>query len=245
MILQNSGEWCRENAELCGLTLPWRGRVAQKALEQDLRPVPMIAGMSAADRQNIPHVEIPDSGRQFNYDGAQRGFHWTMAVFVIVAMMLGIYASFLPPGTSPRKELLDIHKSLGMTVLVLVPVRLAYRFIVGEPPYGVPLGRLMHLAARLGHFGLYGLMLAVPMSGYIYSAAGGYSLPWFGLFSWPRLLARNEALARSSEDVHFWVGRGLVALLCTHLTAVAWHVFARRDEVMGRMLLRQRRKQRG
>ncbi len=204
--------------------------------------MPMIAGMSAADRQNIRHDEIPDSGRQFNYDGAQRGFHWTMAVFIIVAMMLGIYASFLPPGTSPRKELLDIHKSLGMTVLVLVPLRLAYRFVVGEPPYHAALSRLVHLGARLGHFGLYGLMLAVPISGYIYSAAGGYSLPWFGLFSWPRLLARNEALARFGEDIHFWVGWSFVALLCTHLAAVAWHVFAKRDEVMSRMLPRKQRR---
>jgi cytochrome b561 len=176
--------------------------------------------------------------RPFNYDGAQRIFHWTMAVFIIVAMMIGIYASFLPPGTSPRKELLDIHKSIGMTVLALVPLRLIYRFVVGEPPYSVPLGRFVHVAARLGHIGLYGLMLAVPISGYTYSAAGDYSLPWFGLFSWPRLFPRDEVLSRLGETVHFWVGWSFVALLCTHLAAVAWHVLVKQDEVMGRMLPR-------
>ena len=181
-------------------------------------------------------MTIESYRRPFNYDGLQRAFHWTMAVFIIVAMMIGIYASFLQPGTSPRKELLDIHKSLGMTVLVLVPLRLVYRFVVGEPPYSVSLSRFVHLAARLGHVGLYGLMLAVPMSGYTYSAAGGYSLPWFGVFSWPRLLSRNEVLARSAENIHFWVGWSFGALLCTHLAAVAWHAFAKQDEVMGRML---------
>ena len=176
--------------------------------------------------------------RPFNYDSAQRIFHWTMAAFIVVAMMIGIYASFLTPGTSPRKELLDIHKSLGMTVFVLVPLRLVYRWVAGEPPYNVPPGRLVHLAARLGHLGLYGLMLAVPISGYTYSAAGGFSLPWFGLFSWPRLLPRDQALSLLGENIHFWVGWSFVALLCMHLAAVAWHVLIRRDEVMGRMLPR-------
>lgn len=174
--------------------------------------------------------------RPLNYDGAQRIFHWTMAILIIVAMMIGIYASFLTPGTSPRKELLDIHKSIGMSVLVLVPLRLAYRFVVGEPPYSVPLSRFVHAAARLGHIGLYALMLAVPISGYTYSAAGGFSLPWFGLFAWPRLLPRNETLSRLGENVHFWVGWSFVALLCTHLAAVAWHALVKRDEVLERML---------
>jgi cytochrome b561 len=102
----------------------------------------------------------------------------------------------------------------------------------------VPLSRFVHLAARLGHVGLYGLMLAVPITGYTYSAAGGYSLPWFGVFYWPRLFSRNEALARLAEDIHFWIGWSFVALLCTHLAAVAWHAFAKQDEVMGRMLPR-------
>jgi cytochrome b561 len=203
----------------------------------------MLADQSWREIDSPPTVPgapmtIASYRRPFNYDGVQRVFHWTMAVFIIVAMMIGIYASFLPPGTSPRKELLDLHKSLGMTVLVLVPLRLAYRFVVGEPPYSVPLSRLVHLAARLGHVGLYGLMLAVPITGYTYSAAGGYSLPWFGVFSWPRLLSRNEALARLAEDIHFWIGWSFVALLCTHLVAVGWHAFVERDEVMGRMLQR-------
>ena len=181
-------------------------------------------------------MTIESYRRPLNYDGAQRIFHWTMAILIIVAMMIGIYASFLTPGTSPRKELLDIHKSIGMSVLVLVPLRLAYRFIVGEPPYGVPLSRFVHRAARLGHVGLYGLMLAVPISGYTYSAAGGFSLPWFGLFAWPRLLPRDEAVSRLGETIHFWVGWSFVVLLCTHLAAVAWHVLVKRDEVLGRML---------
>jgi cytochrome b561 len=181
-------------------------------------------------------MTIESYRRPLNYDGAQRIFHWTMAVLIIVAMAIGIYASFQTPGTSPRKELLDIHKSIGMTVLVLLPLRLVYRLVVGEPPYGAPLSRFVHLAARLGHISLYGLMLAVPISGYTYSAAGGFSLPWFSLFAWPRLLPRDEALSQLGETVHFWVGWSFVALLCTHLAAVAWHALVKRDEVLGRML---------
>jgi hypothetical protein len=75
-----------------------------------------------------------------------------------------------------------IHKSFGMTALVLIFLRIICRLIAGEPPYRNPPGALTHLAARLAHLGLYALMLFMPLTGYIFAATGNHSLPWFGLF---------------------------------------------------------------
>ena len=75
----------------------------------------------------------------------------------------------------------------------------------------------------------------MPVSGYVYSCAGGYGLPWFGLFTWPRLLARDEALSHAGYLIHHYVGWALWALLAVHVAAVVWHRL-RRDEVLGRML---------
>ena len=159
-----------------------------------------------------------------------------MAVIIFAAISLGVWAACLVPGTSPRRELLDIHKSLGMTALVLVILRLAYRLIAGEPTYRKLPPLLTHLAARAGHIGLYGLMFFMPLAGYLFSAAGGYSLPWFGVFSWPRLLPLDKADAALGETLHYWGAWVLGAILVLHILAVVWHVFVRRDEVLSRML---------
>ncbi len=172
---------------------------------------------------------------RYRYDPVQRGFHWTMAAMIVIAIALGIVAAYLPPGTSPRRELLDFHKSIGMTVLVLLPLRLIYRLIRGEPAHRTEPDRRTHLAAKTAHWGLYGLMLAMPITGYIYSGAGGYSLPWFGVFTWPRLLSKSETLAHAGFLLHSriaWVIGGLIVL---HVLAVAWHVWIKRDDVLSRM----------
>ncbi len=186
-------------------------------------------------------LKIPSASPQspsearFRYDGVRRGLHWLMAVLILLAIALGLTAAYLPAGQSPRPELLDIHKSLGLTVLVLIVVRIAYRLVKGEPPYREALDPLTHLASRLAHAALYVLMLVMPLSGYIFSAAGGYSLPWFGLFKWPRVLPSDKNLSQWGEWVHdkaAWIIIGVVVL---NIMAVIWHVTIKRDGVLARM----------
>ncbi len=173
------------------------------------------------------------------YDLAQRSFHWLMAALIFVAIGIGVYCAYQAPGTSPRRELLEIHKSIGMTVLILLPLRFFYRLAVGEPSYRRPLSPQVHLAARLAHYALYALMLIMPISGYINSAAGNYSLRWFGLFSWPRLVPLDKALSETGYRVHYFVAWIIGAVLVLHVAAVLWHRFVKRDEVLSRMLPRR------
>ena len=76
-----------------------------------------------------------------------------MAAIVLVALGLGVWARMLPPGEGIRPALLDIHKSLGLTALILVVFRLAYRLLRGEPPYREPPGALAQGAAHSAHWG--------------------------------------------------------------------------------------------
>lgn len=182
-----------------------------------------------------PVNAIGSTETRFRFDRVQRWLHWTMAVLIFVATGLGVAAAYLPTGRQPRQGLLEIHKSLGFTILALVIVRLVWRLFKGEPPYRQPLGMLTRLASRGGHAALYALMIVMPVTGYMFSAAGGYSLPWFGLFQWPRLLPRDTGMAAWGEWLHdrgAWVIVGIVLL---HLVAVAWHRWIKRDEVLSRM----------
>ncbi|MGA2895899.1 MAG: cytochrome b [Xanthobacteraceae bacterium] len=172
---------------------------------------------------------------RYNYTGVQRGLHWLMAAIIVVAFGLGVWSAYLAPGTPVRVALLDVHKSLGMTALVLLALRVGCRLALGEPPYRKPLDRLSRIGAHMAHGLLYLLMLFMPLSGYVYSASGGHSLPWFGLFSWPQLVPRDKAAEALGQTLHHWGAWVIGALLLVHGLAVVWHVFVKKDEVLSRM----------
>jgi cytochrome b561 len=170
------------------------------------------------------------------YDLLQRILHWTMAAIILVAIAIGLYCWTQPPGTPTRVMLLEVHKSLGMTALVLIVVRLAWRLIKGAPAYTEKLSPLVHAGAHLAHWALYATMLWMPITGYIFSGAGGYSLPFFGLFQWPRLLPHDKALAHTGAYLHGLGAYLICGLLLLHLGAVAWHRLIKKDAILSRML---------
>jgi cytochrome b561 len=171
-----------------------------------------------------------------HYDFIQRAFHWSMAGLILAAVALGFWASFLPRGTPLRVELLDVHKSLGMTALLLILPRILYRLFSRVPPEPADSSPPARAAAKIVHILLYGLMLVMPVAGYTFSAAGGYSLPWFGLFSWPRLLPHDPVLAHADELVHLWGAWLVYAVVAMHVAAVGWHELITGNSVLVRML---------
>jgi cytochrome b561 len=171
-----------------------------------------------------------------HYDALQRALHWVMAAIILTAIALGLYCSYLPQGTPLRRELLDIHKSLGMTALVLVTIRILYRLAVGTPAYAQALGKLTHFAASIAHLALYGLMVLMPVTGYIYSASGGHSVPWFGVFDWPVVVPQGQPLSAWARYFHHWGADIIYVVLSVHILAVIWHQFIKKDGVLARML---------
>jgi cytochrome b561 len=164
-----------------------------------------------------------------------RAIHWLMAALIFVALPLGVWASFLPAGSGMRIEILFFHKSIGVTVLGLVALRIVWRLIVGAPAYAEPLGRAIQAASRAGHLALYALMIAMPISGYVASTAGGKAVSWFGLFELPRLVAKDRSLAVTAGWAHLVFAWMLAFVLAAHLGAVVWHAAIKRDSVLTRM----------
>jgi cytochrome b561 len=168
------------------------------------------------------------------YNPGLRALHWLMAALIFVALPLGVWASQLPRGDR-RSEILFFHKSIGMTVLCLVALRIVTRLIAGAPAYAEPLGRLIHTAARCGHSTLYALMIAMPVSGYVGSSAGGHEAYWFGVFTFPNLLPKDKAVAGAGREAHYIFAWAIAFVLAAHLGAVAWHAGVRRDTILTRM----------
>jgi cytochrome b561 len=178
---------------------------------------------------------VPPPRTVATYNSGLRTIHWLMAALIFVALPLGVWASLLPGGDRTRVEILFFHKSIGVTVLGLIALRIVWRLIVGAPAYAEPLGKLIQAASRAGHLALYALMIAMPISGYLASTAGGRAVSWFGLFELPRLVAKDRSLAVAASWAHLVFAWTLALVLATHLSAVVWHAMIKRDSVLTRM----------
>lgn len=176
-----------------------------------------------------------DFGSRPAYPAPWRALHWLMAAIIFTAIGLGIWAINLPRGTPLRVELLDLHKSLGLTALALLVLRVIVRLLVRAPPYRPPLGRFNHIAASAAHSLLYVVMLTLPVSGYVHSMAGGHGFKWFGLFPVPNLVAPSQAADDGAGRAHYLFALLIGALLTAHVLAALWHGGVRRDGVLSRM----------
>jgi cytochrome b561 len=110
----------------------------------------------------------------------------------------------------------------------------------GRAAYSEPLGRLVHAAARTGHLALYVLMIAMPVTGYLTSTAGGNEVSWFGLFNLPRLVGKDKFLDEAASWAHLVFAWAIAVVIALHLGAVVWHAGVKRDAVLTRMWPRYR-----
>ncbi|WP_245321682.1 cytochrome b [Bradyrhizobium sp. LTSPM299] len=171
-----------------------------------------------------------------SYDPLLRRIHWATAVLFIAAMLIGFYCGLQPPGTSPRRELLlEVHKSLGMSLFALAILRLMVRFATTAPAEPGSLSPLVRLAARLNHWALYVILFAMPVTGYMFSSAGGYSLRYFWTFSWPRLFAGNQTIEHAGEVAHGLLAYVVYIAVALHIGATIWHAVVKKDETLSRM----------
>lgn len=161
--------------------------------------------------------------------------HWGMLGLLVAIAWRGVTMVDMEPGPA-MIEAYALHKSLGLMLLALVAIRLAWRLFGRRPEV---LGAIPAWQARVAsatHFALYALMFAIPLSGWLFNSASGYPLQWFKLFNLPAIAGRSVELAEVARRAHvagFWL---LVLLVAVHAAAALWHHFIRRDDTLRRML---------
>jgi cytochrome b561 len=171
------------------------------------------------------------------YTATAQALHWLTALLVLAVLPLAWIAASLPPG--PQKGFyFQMHKSVGLTIFAIVAIRILWR-AWNPPPPEVHVPRGLALLGRLNHWLLYLVFLLMPVSGYLLSAAAGNTTQYFYLFPIPPLPEKYPELAGLADQVHL-IGRYAVyALVSLHVLATAWHLVARRDALLDRMLPRQ------
>ena len=167
------------------------------------------------------------------YGPAAMALHWIVALLLSVALVV---AWILPRKTAPGYEgLLDLHKSVGVTVLALVVLRLLWR--LGNPV--APAAGLTSLEAwlsRVTHWALYAIMLLIPLTGYIFSSAEGQHLDLFGWLTLASPLPTDRSISLPMEFVHKTGQYAVYAVVGLHVAAALYHQFVKRDGVLQRML---------
>ena len=164
-----------------------------------------------------------------------QALHWCVALLIFIQLPLGLYAARLPVSMA-RLQWLSYHKSLGMTILALVLVRLVWRWIDAPPPLPAAMQPWERRAALATHRALYLVPILAMLAGWLYASSAGLSVNWFGLLLIPDLIAKNTGIAPLFRELHHGLVGLLAVLLAAHIGAAARHAFILRDDVMRRML---------
>lgn len=162
-------------------------------------------------------------------------FHWVMAIIIIVMIGLGLYMVNLPVSLQKFKYY-SWHKEWGVLVLMLATLRLAWRFCNAKPALPSHMPAWEQFAAHSVHYVFYGLMFALPLTGWLLSSAAGLSVSFFGWFVLPDLVAPSETTRQLMTAIHKWLAYGLIAAILGHLGAALKHHFIDKDDILRRML---------
>jgi cytochrome b561 len=178
---------------------------------------------------------MPIQNSSASYGAVAKAFHWVIAGLVVVQFVLANMADDLPIGAH-KLALLARHKSFGMTVLMLAILRLLWR--LKNPPPELPelMSPVERKLARATHIAFYVLLFAMPLTGWLMSSAKNYSVSWFGLFTWPNLIGKNEAAFDLLRSTHDTLAAILLTIAILHVLAALKHHFWNKDNVLLRML---------
>jgi cytochrome b561 len=171
------------------------------------------------------------------YGAVAQALHWLIVVLILLQVTIALRAAGLPQGVQ-KILTLGWHKSFGMTVLMLVILRLVWRLVNTVPALPTTMKPYEKGLAHVSHLLLYVLLFAIPLSGWVMSAAHNYPVSWFSLFTWPNPVAPDKELAENMEEVHETLAWTLVTVASLHILAALWHHFVRKDDVLQRMLPR-------
>ncbi len=145
-----------------------------------------------------------------------RALHWTIAVLIVVQLPLGLRLSGLQPGLA-NLWLYSFHKSLGLTVFVLMTARILWH--VASPPPAPQGSGWQARAAKAVHWTIYGLMVVIPLSGWAASSATGIDVMLFDRWVVPPIAPVSEAWEVAGFAIHDIATKLLMALLALHIGA--------------------------
>ena len=163
-----------------------------------------------------------------------KALHWVIVILIINQWVIGERAEDLK-GLA-KLQALSLHKSFGMTILMLAIIRLLWRWMNQVPDLTAETKPWERVLAKISHVLLYALIFAMPLTGWMMSSARNFSVSWFKLFQFPDLVAPAEQTFHQMQDLHHLLFKVLVAVALLHAAGALKHHFIDRNDVLKRML---------
>ncbi len=161
--------------------------------------------------------------------------HWAMLLLITAVYTCILLREYYPRGSDFREGLKSWHFMLGLSVLLLVIIRIIARLLAAKPPIKPEPPAWQMMLAKFTHFALYAFMLAMPVAGWLILSSADKTIPFFGLELFP-LIAPNEALSEQIEELHETVGTVGYYLIGLHAFAALFHHYVVKDNTLRRML---------
>lgn len=169
------------------------------------------------------------------YGAISIAMHWLMFLLIVAVYSCIELREFFPKGSDPRNALKAWHFTLGLSVFVLVWLRLLLTLVQVTPRIDPEPVRWQMVLAKLVHVALYLLMFIMPVLGWLILSGEGHSVPFYGA-SLPPLMGENEQLAELLEEVHEIGGTIGYVLIALHTAAALFHHYLIKDNTLLRML---------
>lgn len=177
------------------------------------------------------------------YDAVAMTLHWVIALGILGQIALGLVMVHLPLSLGTQFQLYQLHKSIGITILLAVALRVPWRLTHRPPALPATMPPLEKTAANAMHLLLYAFMLALPLTGWIVVSVSPLHIPTvlYGIIPWPDLpwfsnLANKQAVDDIFDFIHTWLGYIIIGLLALHVLAALRHHFLLHDNILRRML---------
>jgi cytochrome b561 len=174
-----------------------------------------------------------------HYDRTARWLHWLVAALFLSQFAFGWWLTDIPRGTPARGFFVNLHKSMGMLLGLLIVLRIGWRLMHSPPAWPSTLARYQRVIATASHHALYVCMLLMPVSGYVASNFSKHGVKFFNLITLPPWGPDDKTLYAVFNQIHKVTAVVLFALLVLHVSAAAWHGL-RRDGIFSRIWLRGR-----
>jgi cytochrome b561 len=189
----------------------------------------------------------PDHSTQ-TYSRVAIILHWVMALGIVALAAMGLVMTYFKPEPMRLFQIYQLHKSIGITVLLAAFLRLAWRLSHRPPNLPEAMPAVEKTAAAGGHLLLYAFMFALPFTGWALVSASVLSIPTvlYGILPWPDLPLLPALDDKASAEavlklVHAYGAYALIALVAVHSAAALRHHFVIRDDVLSRMIPHLRR----
>ena len=163
-----------------------------------------------------------------------KALHWIIVLLIINQWLIAERADDL--AGLAKLQALAWHKSFGITIFMLAVVRLVWRWTNPVPSLEGFTKSWERLLAHLSHLLLYGLIFALPITGWLMSSAKAYSVSWFHLFQLPDLIGKSQPMFELMHDTHKILFKVLVGVAVLHAAGALKHHFIDRNDVLKRML---------